>query len=429
MYFHSTRGAEKLKVSEAINKGLAKDGGLFVPETWPELKPESFAGLNDISDIAYKLIKPFFKDDPLESELKDICDNAFNFDVPVEWLGDKNNLGILELFHGPTSAFKDFGARFLAQCLSRLEQDSNDKLNILVATSGDTGGAVAGAFDGMDAIDVVVLYPAGLVSPRQEHQLCCWSDNIHSVRVDGRFDDCQDLVKKAFTNQGFSEKYRLTSANSISIGRLLPQMSYYALSSLQHWRKTGEKLNYIIPAGNVGNSLACIWARKIGMPIGEIILATNINKTIPDYLKSAKWSPRESHATLASAMDVGNPSNMERMRHLMPEHGDLTSAVSAYSVSDEEIKKNIKEVWATWNYMICPHTATAFHVYSHMTEQKKRKTWVLAATAHPAKFETIVEPLLGEKVPVPESLKDLLDRPVHRVDIKPELSELDKVLG
>ena len=165
------------------------------------------------------------------------------------------------------------------------------------------------------------------------------------------------------------------------------------------------------------------------MPIGEIILATNINKTIPDYLKSAKWSPRESHATLASAMDVGNPSNMERMRHLMPEHGDLTSAVSAYSVSDEEIKKNIKEVWATWNYLICPHTATAFHVYSHMTEQKKRKTWVLAATAHPAKFETIVEPLLGEKVPVPESLKDLLDRPVHRVDIKPELSELDKVLG
>ncbi|MGV6852013.1 MAG: threonine synthase [bacterium] len=426
MLFHSTRGDSKCPVSEAINTGLADDGGLFVPEAWPKMGPNDFSKNQSFSQVAYQLIKPFFKDDRLGGELEAICDQAFNFSVPVKNLD--SNLGVIELFHGPTSAFKDFGARFLAQCLSRLEKESTEKLNILVATSGDTGGAVAGAFDGIENIDVVVLYPKGLVSPRQEHQLCCWSDNIHSVRVAGRFDDCQALVKEAFVDEEFSNKYRLTSANSISVGRLLPQMSYYAYSSLQHWHKTGEKLNYVIPAGNVGNSLACIWAKKIGMPIGDVVLATNENKTIPDFLQSNQWEPRESKATLASAMDVGNPSNMERLRHLLPDHDQRNQAISAYSVTDKQIEEQIKEVYQQWNYMICPHTATAFHVYNELNAEQKNKPWIVVSTAHPAKFETIVEPLLGVKVPVPKALEDLLERPIKRVDISPQLDMLDQAM-
>ncbi len=424
MRFRSTRGhRESITASEAINRGLAPDGGLYVPEQWPEFRPQDFAGLDSVAQVAERLIAPFFAGDPLEAELGEICRQALNFPIPNRWL-EADRLAMLELFHGPTAAFKDVGARFLSACMQRLQGEESRPLNILVATSGDTGGAVAAAFDGVPGIRVVVLYPRGLVSPRQEHQLCCWSDNIVSLRVAGRFDDCQALVKQAFNDPDLRRQYRLSSANSISIGRLLPQMSYYAHSSLQYWRQTGKRLNYIIPTGNVGNSLACIWARHLGLPIGEIRLATNANRTIPDYFTSGEWQPRESVATLASAMDVGAPSNMERLFHLHPELDGLRRAIDVQSVSDDEIREEIRRVWSRWQEMICPHTATAFKLWEDMADERREQPWSLVATAHAAKFDTIVEPLLGRQVPLPGSLAEILQRPAHRHDIEPKLAAL-----
>ncbi len=424
MRFRSTRGhPESITASEAINRGLAPDGGLYVPESWPRFRPEDFDGLQRLDQVAARLISPFFQGDPLEPELAEICAQALNFPIPNRWL-EADRLAMLELFHGPTAAFKDVGARFLSACMQRMEQQSDRPLNILVATSGDTGGAVAAAFDGVAGIRVVVLYPKGLVSPRQEHQLCCWGENIISLRVTGRFDDCQALVKQAFNDASLRQRYRLSSANSISIGRLLPQMSYYAHSSLEYWRATGKRLNYIIPTGNVGNSLACIWARQLGLPIGEIRLATNANRTIPDYLQTGQWQPRESLATLASAMDVGAPSNMERLMHLHPELEQLRQAVAVQSVDDEEIRQQIQAVWARWQEMICPHTATAFKVWQDLDDTQRQWPWSLVATAHAAKFDTIVEPLLGRQVPLPDALVEILQRPATRHDILPELDAL-----
>lgn len=424
MQFTSTReSTETISPSEAINRGLAPDGGLYVPVEWPDMSISDFDGLETLPDIAHRLIQAFLKDDPLYDQLQAICEEAFNFPVPTVWLESKK-LALLELFHGPTAAFKDVGARFLSACMRRISSEDARPLNILVATSGDTGGAVAAAFDGVPNIRVVVLYPSGLVSPRQEHQLCCWSDNIVSLRVNGRFDDCQALVKQAFNDDQCNQLYRLSSANSISIGRLLPQMSYYAYSSLQYWRATGKRLNYIIPTGNVGNSLACIWARNLGLPIGNIRLATNANRTIPDYLGTGQWEPRESIATLASAMDVGAPSNMERLRNLHPSLDALNEAIQVQSVSDKEIETEIKSVWTNWQQLICPHTATAFKVYQDLPDNDRKLPWALVATAHAAKFETIVEPLLGQSVPVPQALDSILHKPAHREDIDPELSQL-----
>lgn len=427
MKYQSTRGAEEeLSTSEAINRGLASDGGLYMPSEWPVFKIGDFDGLDRLPDIACKLLTPFFSGDKLLAELPQICEEAFNFPVPIVDLEDK--LSILELFHGPTAAFKDVGARFLSACMRRINEGAEKDLNILVATSGDTGGAVAAAFDAVPGINVVVLYPKGLVSPRQEHQLCCWSDNVTSLRVEGSFDHCQAMVKEAFADEGFNREFRLTSANSISIGRLLPQMTYYAMASLLHYRKKNLPVSFVIPTGNVGNSLACLWARKVGMPIADIVLATNSNKTIVDYLDSGDWQPRASKATLASAMDVGAPSNMERLRNMFPEMDEIRQAVSAQSVSDDEIRQEIVAVFGKYKMPVCPHTATAFRVYAQLTEKQKDQDWILVATAHPAKFETIVEPLLGQAVDLPPALAEILNMPARRKDIGATLAELRQAM-
>ncbi len=429
MKYVSTRGAGKpLTASQAINSGLAADGGLYVPEQWPHFEAADFDQDRELSAVAMRLLAPFFSGDQLADQLPEICREAFNFPTPVSWLDSDPRLGMLELYHGPTSAFKDVGARFLAACLTRLEEGSEQALNILVATSGDTGGAVAAAFDQCSNINVVVLFPDGLVSPRQQHQLCCWHKNIISAKVKGRFDDCQALVKSAFTDRRFSEDFRLTSANSISIGRLLPQMSYYALASLQHWREHGEKANFIIPTGNVGNAQACLWARRAGLPIGEVILATNANRTIPEYLQCGEWQPQQSVATLASAMDVGNPSNMERLMNMHPSHGEMCGAVSSLAVSDEQIESTISTLYSSRGVTVCPHTATAFFAYDKLAERRKQLPWILVATAHPSKFEAIVEPLIGETVPMPAPLSALLERPAKCTTIAPDLEQLRAIM-
>lgn len=434
MKFLSTRGqARPLDFSSALQQGLAPDGGLYVPESWPRFEPQQFAGCESLPSVAARLLRPFVAGDRLESELEGIVAEAFNFPAPLRELTPpaEGRLGVLELHHGPTAAFKDFGARFLAACFARLRGAQEVPLNILVATSGDTGGAVAAAFHRRPHINVTVLFPRGLVSPTQERQLTCWGDNVHSFAVEGTFDDCQRLVKAAFQDPLLSSKQALSSANSINLGRLLPQAVYYAASSLAHWREYGRMLNYIIPSGNLGNAVACILARQLGLPVGEVILAHNANRTVPDYLTSGDWQPRPSVATLASAMDVGNPSNMERLQWLFPGIDLIRAQVTAVSVDDEAIRQRIPLDFETMREVWCPHTATAAEVWSRLESARRQpRDWCLVATASPAKFPEIVEPLIGCKVEVPRSLAELLDRPTSMEQIPATLGALrDRLLS
>ena len=409
MRFVSTRGkAAPATLSEALAAGLAPDGGLYVPEKLPQLSLADFDGKTTLPEIAATLIRPFFEGDALAPQLSAICAEAFNFPAPLRDLGDGTFL--LELFHGPTAAFKDFGARFLAACLQRLRTDSHTPLTIVVATSGDTGAAVGGAFHGMANLRVLILYPDGRVSPRQAHQLGAFGDNVHALRVAGSFDDCQALVKRALNDADLQAAVPLSSANSISLGRLLPQMSYYAKAALDHFRAHGEKLNFAIPTGNLGNALACILARRMGLPIGEILLATNANDVLPVFFDGGDYTPQASIATLANAMDVGAPSNFERLRWLYPNDEELRESFRAISVNDAEIEATIQDVWDRHLFAICPHTATAVFALDSLALDG---SWAVAATAHPAKFESIVEPLVGAHVPPPPALAELLQRPAH----------------
>jgi threonine synthase len=302
------------------------------------------------------------------------------------------------------------------------------RLTILVATSGDTGGAVAAAFYDRPWVDVIVLYPKGLVSARQEKQLACWGRNVRTLAVEGTFDDCQRLVKQAFVDSGLNEAVLLSSANSINVGRLLPQMVYYARASLALAEQDGRAPNFVVPTGNLGNALACIWAREAGLPIGKIVLATNENQSVPDFLESGEWTPRPSVATLASAMDVGNPSNMERLRWLFPDWSKLRRQVTAVKVTDAEIRETIRRDHAQLGQIWCPHTATAAFAYSQMSRQQQAERWVLVATAHPAKFNDIVEPLIGEPVPIPPALAELLAKPSLQTEVPASLEALREVL-
>ncbi len=435
MEFTSTRDpAQTAGFAAALLQGLAPDGGLYVPRTWPGLHPRSFGNEGDLPGVAMHWLTPFAEGDQLAPSLSAITHDAFNFPAPLVPLGRDGRLSVLELFHGPTAAFKDFGARFLAACMSRLRKPDQRPLTILVATSGDTGGAVAAAFHGRPGIEVAVLFPKGLVSPTQERQLTCWGDNVKSFAVRGTFDDCQRLVKQAFLDAELRKKTELSSANSINLGRLLPQAVYYAATSLAIWRKHGELASFVIPSGNLGNAAACIWARKVGLPIGEIVLAHNVNRTVPDYLDSGDWRPRPSVPTLASAMDVGNPSNMERLRALFPELADMRGAVSAFTVTDDAIKARIRAGFDEYGQVWCPHTATAAEAYERLNAARqgvprKQGRWVLVATAHPAKFREIVEPLIGQAIPVPETLAKLFARPTECTEIDADLTALSTALG
>ncbi len=425
MTFVSTRASDvRAGLSQAIVEGLATGGGLYVPERVAALSPDALPDRLALDALAPPLLKPFASGDPLEADLDAICRDAFVFPAPlVRLAGTPGPASVLELFHGPTCAFKDFGARFLAASLERIRRDG-ERLTILVATSGDTGSAVAAAFHGRPWVDVVLLYPKGLVSPRQAHQLACWGGNVRTFAVAGTFDDCQRMVKAAFGDPALAGRLRLSSANSINLGRLLPQMVYYASASLQIWRAEGRKPNFIIPTGNLGNASACVWAREIGVPVGDIVLATNENRTIPDYLESGAWRPRPSVATLASAMDVGDPSNMERLRWLFPDVETLGRRVSARSVSNDEIRAAIRTDATALGHVWCPHTATAAHVYHQLPRERTREHWVLVATAHPAKFNEIVEPLIGRDVPVLPALERLLGRPRQEEDLPATLDAL-----
>ncbi|MEW5835175.1 MAG: threonine synthase [Pseudomonadota bacterium] len=410
-YVSTRGGSPAVGLSAAIAAGLAPDGGLYVPETMPQLDVAMFDPAGTLADTAATLLAPFFASDPLAPALPAICAEALDFPVPHRAL-PADGAHVLELFHGPTAAFKDIGARFLAACLARLPRHDTRPLTILVATSGDTGAAVGAAFHGRPGMRVVILYPEGKVSPRQAHQLGGFGGNVTALRVAGRFDDCQRMVKAALNDASLQAGVSLSSANSISLGRLLPQMSYYAHAALAWWRERGRPLDLIVPTGNLGNALAALWVRVLGLPVGRVHLACNANATLPEFLGGADYRPREAVATIANAMDVGAPSNVERLRWTFDD-ATLRRELPATSVDDAAIRDTIARHAREHGEVFCPHTATAVHVLDTLRAAGDRDDWTVIATAHPAKFESVVEPLVGHPVAVPPALAAMLARPAR----------------
>ncbi|MBL8984121.1 MAG: threonine synthase [Gemmatimonadetes bacterium] len=425
MKYVSTRGAAPaISLSEAMRQGLAPDGGLYMPEAWPHIETATLPA--DLVSVATAIVRAVAGDDPLGGLATELCPEALRIDAPCVAVTDDGRLSVLELFHGPTAAFKDFGARFLAACLTRVS--GARPLEILVATSGDTGGAVAAAFHRRAGTHVTLLFPEGRVSPLQERQLTCWGDNVTSLAVRGSFDDCQRMVKQALAITTLGADRDVSSANSINIGRLLPQAAYYAATALSAHRQHGERLSFIVPSGNLGNAFGAIAARAMGFPVGRVVLAHNANRTVPDFLATGEWAPRPSVATVATAMDVGNPSNMERFRALFPTVGDLREAVSAVSVSDDDIRRRITADAKRFGRVWCPHTAVAAEAWACLPEADRRERWCIVATAHPAKFAEVVQPLVDEPIAVPASLADLYGRPTSFTTIDATATALVDIL-
>lgn len=420
--FISTRGnTPATAIDDALIAGLAPDGGLYVPEHIPAFEGEWSPAMT-LAETATRVLAPYFAGSRLRDTLPALCARAYDFEAPlVAMRGDGDSL--LELFHGPTAAFKDYAARFLAESLAALHSSKHgapgrtlstpDITTILVATSGDTGAAVAGAFHLRPGFEVVILYPDARVSPRQAHGLECWGDNVRTFRVTGSFDDCQRMAKTALSDRDLRGRMALTSANSISLGRLLPQVAYYAHTALGFHALHGEAINLIVPTGNLGNAAAAFVAKAMGLPIGEIVLATNANDVLPRYFAGGDYAPEATKATLANAMDVGAPSNFERLRHWHGDDAALRAAVSAHTVDDATIRATIATAAERHGIVPCPHTACGLHVLEQLRAQGDSRPWTVVATAHPAKFDSIVEPLVGHSVDVPPALAACLARPAH----------------
>jgi threonine synthase len=425
MNFVSTRGkAPPASLSEALRNGAAPDGGLYMPEAIPATNLDELDPAAPLAEFAAALLRPFFAGDGLESELPAICAEALDFAAPLVTSNSaKPSLRALELFHGPTGAFKDFGARFLMACFDRLA--GQRPLTVLAATSGDTGGAVGCAAEGRSSVRAVILFPKGRVSAFQERQLTCWGDQVLAIEVDGDFDDCQRLVKAAFAEESLSAEYRLTSANSINFGRLMPQLAYAAHAAMRLFEQTGEKPGIVIPSGNLGHGFAVLLAREMGLPIGPVVFATNANRTLKEWHLSGRYEPRPSIETLANAMDVGDPSNFERVSALPPE----ARSVGVQLVTDDEIKARIASEYQASGYVWCPHSATAVEAWSRLPDVlRTERPWIAMATAHPYKFAEIVEPLIGRAVAPSPALASILDRPTRKIRIGANLNALADAL-
>ena len=425
MRFVSTRKkAPPASLSEALRNGAAPDGGLYMPEELPAAKLDEIDPKAPLAEFAAALLRPFFAGDMLEQKLSAICADALNLAAPLVTADSaKPSLLGLELFHGPTGAFKDFGARFLMSCFDRIADGR--PLTVLVATSGDTGGAVGCAGEGRSSVRSVILFPKGRVSPFQERQLTCWGGNVLAVEVDGDFDDCQRLVKAAFADTTLSAEHRLTSTNSINFGRLMPQLAYVAQAAVRVFADTGVKPGFAIPSGNLGHGFAVLLAKAMGLPVGPVLLATNANRTLKDWHETRLYEPRPSIATLANAMDVGNPSNFERVSALPPE----AQEVRVELVTDEEIRARIAAEYRASGYVWCPHSATAVESWSRLPQaERSGRPWIAMATAHPYKFAEVVEPLVGQALNPTPALATIFDRPMHKIRIGASLDALADAL-
>lgn len=425
--WRSTRGAAPpVPFREALIAGLAPDGGLYVPESLPVLGPERWGALSgaSLSEVAVAMLTPLVGDELPPDRLRALLDDALDFPTPVVALDER--IAVLELFHGPTFAFKDVGARVLARLMSHFHAAGQPSLTVLVATSGDTGGAVAQAFHGVPRTRVVVLYPDGQVSAVQEAQFTTLGGNVTAVAVAGSFDDCQRLVKQAFASAELRARANLTSANSISLGRLLPQMTYYGHAALAPWAR--PPLTVVVPSGNFGNLAAGLMAQRMGAPIAHLHAATTVNDTVPRYLETGRLEPRPSVSTLANAMDVGDPSNLERIRWMF---GDdiraLRRAMGASVHTDDEVRAAIRELDGRYGYVADPHTAIAYLGARRCLAAGAPRVLALS-TAHPAKFGEVVEAAIGRPVPVPAPLAEAMRRPRQVRRIVPALAALAPLL-
>ena len=411
MQFYSTnKSVPNVSLKQAVIKGLADDKGLYMPERIDPMPSGFFENISNLtfSETALAVAKKFFGEDIPDDKLKSIIDQTLTFECPVHEV--RPDISALELFHGPTLAFKDVGARFMARLLEYFLGDNDKEVNVLVATSGDTGSAVANGFLGVSGIHVYVLYPKGKVSEIQEKQFTTLGQNITALEIDGNFDDCQRLVKSSFMDKQLQSHMVLTSANSINVARFLPQ-SFYYFDAYRQLKKAGldKELVFAVPSGNFGNLTAGLFAKKMGLPVKRFIAANNENDVVYEYLQTGKYNPRPSVQTIANAMDVGDPSNFARILDLYNHSWkNICDDISGLRYSDDEIRATIKDVYSRDKYVLDPHGATGCKAL--IDGMKPGETGVFLETAHPAKFMTTVEPLVGKgNVPVPERLAKFME--------------------
>jgi threonine synthase len=404
-YYSTNNKSNTVTLREAVIQGLAPDNGLYMPENIPTLPANFFKELPELTfrEMAYRVAKNMIGDDIPDAELQRITEHTIQFDAPVAEI--ENDLFALELFHGPTMAFKDFGARFMSQLLGYFAREQKQEITILVATSGDTGSAVANGFLGVKGTRVIVLYPAGKVSEIQEKQFTTLGQNITAIEVDGTFDDCQKLVKQAFLDTSLRNKFFLTSANSINIARLIPQSFYYFYAYAKVARRN-KPVVFSVPSGNFGNLTGGLFARAMGLPIHQFVAATNVNDVVPEYLKTQTFSPRPSSQTISNAMDVGNPSNFARMLDLFGnDHQAMSKEIIGYTFSDSETTEAMQRVYSTNNYVLDPHGAVGYlGLKKYKQEFKTECSGIFLETAHPGKFLDVVERTLEKKIDLPSTL-------------------------
>jgi threonine synthase len=429
-YYSTNKQSPSVSLQEAVTKGLAPDKGLYMPEKIKSLPDEFYKNIGNMSfqEMAYRVADAFFGEDIDPDTLKNMVYDTLNFDVPLVHVND--HIYSLELFHGPTLAFKDVGARFMARLLGYfIKKQGQSNINVLVATSGDTGSAVANGFLGVDGIHVYVLYPKGLVSEIQEKQFTTLGKNITAVEIDGTFDDCQRLVKSAFLDEELNATLNLTSANSINVARFLPQAFYYFYAYAQALKQgKADHLVICVPSGNFGNITAGLFAKRMGLPVKRFIASNNKNDVFLEYLRTGKYNPRPSVATIANAMDVGDPSNFVRILDLYHHnHKNICAEISGCRYTDDEIRKTMRDVYKQTNYLLDPHGACGYAALRDLLQ--KDETGIFLETAHPAKFLETVENTIQSSVPIPEKLQAFMKKEKQSVPMGKEFEEFKRFLS
>ena len=419
-YYSLNKQAPKVSFREAVIKGIAPDRGLYFPESITPLPLSFFEGIEDLSnhEIAFNAIHQFVGDEIPNERLRTILANVLDFDFPV--IEIENNVATLELFHGPTMAFKDVGARFMAQCLGYFSENETNttEVTVLVATSGDTGGAVANGFLGVDGVKVVILYPSGKVSDIQERQLTTLGQNITALEVNGTFDDCQKMVKTAFLDDDLLQNMQLTSANSINVARWLPQLFYF-LFAYKQAKSQGKEIVFAVPSGNFGNICAGLMAQRLGMPVKHFIAATNVNDTVPEFMKTGNYNPKPSTPTISNAMDVGDPSNFIRIRHLFnDDFNTLAQNLSSYSFTDRETKEAMLKIYQNTSYSTDPHGAVGYLGLKKYQETHPNSYGIFLETAHPVKFLEVVEETIGISLKIPPQIQKVMGKEKKYIPIK-----------
>ncbi|HET7898977.1 MAG TPA: threonine synthase, partial [Flavisolibacter sp.] len=427
-YYSTNNKSLKANFREAAIQGQAPDKGLYFPEQIPQLPAGFLQKIDSLSkeELSFTVMKPYVDDTISDDDLFRIVSETVNFSFPLVPITE--NISTLELFHGPTLAFKDVGARFMSRCLGHFVKNRDKEITVLVATSGDTGGAVANGFYNVEGVNVVILYPSGKVSLTQEVQLTTLGNNITAIEVDGTFDDCQLMVKNAFMDEELKKSLFLTSANSINVARWLPQQLYYFFA-YQQWKAKESPPVICVPSGNFGNICAGLLAYCSGLPVNHFVAACNANDTVPQFLQSGVYSAKPSVATLSNAMDVGNPSNFVRIMELFQnEISSLKNVFTSYSITDDETKATIKTVFEQHNYVLDPHGAVGYLALQRYLEANKNANGFFLETAHPVKFYDAIEPVIGQKLAIPESIAVLLNKKKHSIRMKPNDAELKSLL-